>query len=303
MIYLIFSILLSSGLTIALKIANIKKLNADNVVLCNYVFAFVFALSACIRTGRLSAFGELPHVDFASLFAVPSGANSVFFAIVLGLMLGGIFFGNVIVMKYSVVSNGAGITAFFGKTGFIITTLVSLFLWRELPTALQWLGIGVSITALVLMMSDGGSFGNIKAPHLLLLLFAGNAVVEIDNKSFTMYALAEYKDLLVLMTFTTALLLCGLYTGVRRRQMGEGFSLKPSEIALGICMGLPNVLSSFVQLLALQKLPASVFFPSNAAGALIFNILMGRLAFHEKLSKRQVFAVGLAVGSLVLINL
>ena len=303
MIYLIASIFLSAGVASALKIAGIKKLDSDNVTLYNYIFAVSFSLLNCLRSNHLHLMKNLPKADFTTLLSEPNLGNSAFLTLFFGVILGLAYLGIVVSMKYSIRNNGAGITSFFSKTGFILTTVFSIIVWHEIPGLLQWLGIIVAVIALLLMMSNTGEKGNIHAPHFLLLVVLCNSIIEINKKFFTIYAMSDFQDLLVLVIFTVALIACIFYNFGRKRKAGVRFRIKGYEILLGVFMGLPNVLSSIVQLLGLQHLPATVFFPSSAAGSLVFNILVGRFIFKETLSKKQVLAVIVAMTSLVLINI
>ena len=303
MIYLIASIFLSAGVSSALKIAGIKKLDSDNVTLYNYIFAVSFSLINCLKNNHLHLIGNLPKADVITLLSVRNPGNSALLTLLFGIVLGLAYLGIVVSMKHSIQNNGVGITSFFSKTGFILTTIFSIIVWREIPGLLQWVGIAAAIMALLLMLSNTGEKGNIHAPQFLLMVVSCNAIIEINKKCFTMYAINDFQDVLVLIIFTVALFACIFYNFGRKRKAGIKFKIKNQEILLGIFMGLPNVLSSIVQLLGLQNLPATVFFPSSAAGSLVFSILLGRFAFKETLSKKQIMAVVVAMISLVLINI
>ena len=72
---------------------------------------------------------------------------------------------------------------------------------------------------------------------------------------------------------------------------------------LGVCIGVPNLLSPFFLLREKAELPAAVVFPVYNAGSVAVILLGSFLFFHEKLGKKERAAALLTLCAMVLINL
>ena len=70
----------------------------------------------------------------------------------------------------------------------------------------------------------------------------------------------------------------------------------------GLMLGVPNYFSSWFLLLALSQVPASAAFPVFSCGTLLLTALVGRLAFGEKIDRRQGVALGMVAAALALLN-
>ncbi len=303
MFFLFLSVLSNSMMTLTLKLAAYKKYNSDRILIYNYIVAASGAIINMLSKGLLNRYAEISSVDIKSLFSPDKTAeNSIFFVYVCGLVSGVVYLANMLLMKYSIRYNGASITSVFGKTGFVISIAAAVIVWREFPTAAQWAGIALAVVSVVLLFSPGGET-IVKRPMALLYMFILSGVIELSSKTFTMYTLAEYKDMLPPVIFSVALILCCIYVHKGQRRSGERFEFKWTEVLMGLCVGLPNAAASFLMLNALRVVSASVYFPTVAAGGLLVVTAVSMLVFKEKLSRKQIAGMIMVILSLVMINL
>jgi len=66
---------------------------------------------------------------------------------------------------------------------------------------------------------------------------------------------------------------------------------------------VPNYFSARFLLLSLSAVPAVIAYPTYSVGTIVLITLVGRLCFGEKLSRRQIVAMGVILAALALLNM
>lgn len=301
MIFLFFNVVLSSVMVLVFKISAQKGWNGDKIILVNYVVAAGMSLFSLLGSGQGAVLAGQEDGG-AALFAKDSLACSITLGVATGLVQGGAYVLDLTVRSASIAQNGAGLTTFFSKSTFAVTIIISALVWRELPTALQWGGIALIIAALVLTTADLKTL-KARKPLLFLLLVATGTLIEVTSKAVAVYVWPQHNSLFLTVVFSTALVICIVKNLWAKAKTGERLTPARPELALGVLFGITNMLVAWTHLKALGALPASVVFPTQAAGNLLLVFLLGRVFFHEDSSKRLVLSLGIAVAGLVLINL
>jgi len=303
MLFLLLAILCSSAITLILKLVQTRHLNGNYVLLFNYVTTSLSALLLCLRKNLFPALGG-GVLTALRAFAEPATVKgSGALALCVGVCSGVLYLAGLLLIQANIPRNGIGITALFNKCSFLFSILFAILLWHEMPAALQWVGIALAIFSLLLINTGKNQTASFRERLLLPLLLFSNGLSEVNGKVFTQYALPEYKDLFLFVIFTTALIACALMIKIRELRAKAGHRVRFDEIAAGVCVGIPNICSSYFQLKALQVLPASVFFPAFCVGGILLVTAVGAAAFRERLMRRQKIAMLLTMISLVLINL
>lgn len=224
-------------------------------------------------------------------------AESVRWAVLLGLAAGAVFFLGFLFYQLSVRRHGVGLAGAFAKVGILIPMALSLVLWREMPKALQWCGIGLAVFSILLVNWPGrGQLKGALKPALLLLLLCGG-LSEFSNKVFERHGLVTHKSIFLATTFSVALLCSFAGLALSRRPITR------RDVLTGFAVGVPNIFSSFFLISALSQLPAAVVFPAYGAGTIVIIVVAGALIFGERLGPREKVATALIVVALVLINL
>ena len=304
MSYLLLAIACSAAIALIFKHSETAGMNRYAVTTANYLAASL--VSGVILAGRgFSLPGEITLSDamaeigrtLATGQETLSPEAGVVWAVLLGLGAGVVFFLGFIYYQISVREHGVGLAGAFAKLGILVPMSLSLVLWREYPRLIQWCGIGLAVSSIVLV--NWPVKGNLRAalrPALLLLfLFCGAA--EFSNKVFQKYGVLEYKSLFLLVTFAVAFLF-SLTTTIAKRT-----PVTRRDLLTGLAVGVPNLFSSFFLILALDRLAAAVVFPAYGAGTIVIINVVGITFFKEKLSRAEQTAVALTVVALVLINL
>ena len=128
MIYLIFAILFSASLALALRISETFSDNRYGILVGNYVTCLVVA------------FVLLPDKN---IFAAGSRT-----AVLTGIVNGFLFTGNLVLMQKCIRENGAVLSSAFAKLGIVIPVTASILFLGEIPTLFQLVGIVLVIVAI-----------------------------------------------------------------------------------------------------------------------------------------------------------
>ncbi|MBQ4424530.1 MAG: EamA family transporter [Lachnospiraceae bacterium] len=286
MSFLLLAALSSAILTLVLKLFRDPKGNRFGIILGNYLTCMLIAFLQMPQKGQLFS------VSTPTLLMSAAGG----FLYVAGLVL----------TQTSVARNGATLTAAFSKLGLIVPLLISFVFFKEIPSFLKILGLGLAVGAIWLINTGAGegaarageSRGGL-AVLLLTLLACGSS--ESMAKIFSRLGDQREDTRYFFFLFLTAAVLTFILSRAEKKKTGR--SLKFGELAAGILVGIPNYFSSFFLLKALLTLPADVVYPVFSVGSILIVMTAGILFFRERLGRRQVYGLVLILGALVLLNL
>jgi len=76
-----------------------------------------------------------------------------------------------------------------------------------------------------------------------------------------------------------------------------------NELVYGLLVGIPNYFSARFLLLALGSVDAVVAYPTYSVATILVVTMLGKILFHEHLSKRQLTVMALILVSLILLNI
>ena len=176
--------------------------------------------------------------------------------------------------------------------------LFAIIIWQEYPEDLQWIGILLAISSIVLVnfpfKKDLGQALRLN----LIFLFLYGGIAEFSNKIFQKYALVDYKVLFLFWVFFSAFLISSFYSFKK-----VGRYPKKSELLTGFAVGIPNLFSSFFLISALNYLKTAVVFPIFSAGSIVLITAAGCLFFGEKLKTKEWVSILMTVVALILINI
>ncbi len=274
-----FSLLLatvcSASIALFFKFSEGRKLNRYAVTSVNYVTAIVVS---ALMAGALGS----PFTAWraGALVGVPAGVC---------------FFLSFLYYQLSVRDSGAGLAGMFGKLGILLPMLLSLVLWREFPNLVQTVGIVLAVGAIGIV-SAGRRMGENSFHAALLLLFLFGGLAEFSNKLFQKYGISDQKAYFLMIVFSVAFLVSLTMT------IREGKLPTRADIMTGICVGVPNMFSSFFLIRALDFLPTAVVFPVYSAGSMALILILSRLLYKEALSAKHYGAIMMTMIALVMIN-
>jgi drug/metabolite transporter (DMT)-like permease len=198
-------------------------------------------------------------------------------------------------MQLNIRKNGVVLSSIFQKLGLLVTLVISVVFYREIPDLLQGIGFVIALAAIVLMNYQKGSTGvGSRAALLAMLLSCGMA--DAMSKIFTESGVAALEGQFLFYTFAVAMGLCAVIMTVKGQKIGM------REALFGTLIAVPNYFASVFLLGALESLSAVIVYPVFSVGTILAVTLAGVLAFRERLAKQQWIGIGAILIALVLLN-
>ncbi len=298
MLYLMLAILCSSSIALVFKITESKDLHRQAVTTFNYLAATLIA-SFFLISGQTTI--VLTGASLPTIFKTIAqgghltGADSQMYALLLGMVTGIFFYGSFMLYQHNVRHFGASLTGMFSKLGILVPMLVSVILWKEFPTGLQWTAIFLSLVAIVLVNAAPRQ-SNFEIKATLLFLFIVGGMAEFFNKIFQQYAAMPDKPLFLVAVFGTALLISG------SRLLTQKSAFDPRALQYGVIVGTFNLFSSHFLIQSLETVKTSVAFALFSSLSMSLILVASGLFFKERLASRERIAVGLTIVALFLLN-
>lgn len=277
MLYLILAIASSMLVSVCMRLSEGKAKNNISMLATNYAMCTALSLA------------------FAGSIDLFPKAEGLTFALMLGLVSGAMYLGSFMLLQWNIRVNGVVLPATFMKLGVIVPTLTSIIAFGEVPRAMQIAGIALAIIAILMIQLEKGSGRAKNALGLVVLLVAGGST-DVLSKIYEQMGNTALNDQYLLYTFFVALFLCALLAVCKKQKLAM------ADIAFGLLVGVPNYFSARFLLLSLSAVPAVVAYPTYSVGTIVLITLVGRAVFAEKLSRRQLAAMGVILLALVLLN-
>lgn len=285
MIFLILSVLFSTGLFVIFKYFGIYKVDVLKAIVVNYLVAFAM--------GFLLAERQIPitEIYLQSWF---SGA------LVLGALFIAIFF----VMAMTAQKNGVSVTSIAGKMSVVVPVFFGIILYNESVTFLKISGIIIALVAVYLSsVKDEKSTKNGTLVYPILL-FLGSGAIDTILK-YVQVTHVDDRDISVFSgsLFGIAFLFGLLILAIKILKKREPFGVK--NIIAGIVLGVPNYFSIIFLIKALQNknFESSTLFTINNVAIVIVSTLVGLFFFNEHFSTKNKIGVALAVLGIVLVTI
>lgn len=278
MVYLLLAILSSALISIVMRLSTDKVKGNLSMLATNYLLCLI--LSAVYAGFRLTA-------------PMTEGFGTV---LGMGAVNGVLFLSGFLLLQINTRKNGIVLSSIFMKLGLLVSVALSVFLFREVPTAVQIIGFCLAVGSIILINFDKNavSVGS-KAGLIIMLLAAGMG--DAMAKIFESLGPTELSDQYLFVTFAVALILCVCL--VIRKKERPGLS----EIVFGLLIGVPNFFSAKFLLGALAELPAVIVYPTYSVATILAVTVGGVVIFRERLGKRQWIALGVIVAALVMLNI
>lgn len=278
MLFLCLAIVSSAMVSILMRLSEGKIRNNMAMLVMNYGMCTLLAAGYA---------GWATLTDFGPLLHITAG---------MGVCNGVLYLVSFLLLQWNVRKNGVVLSSTFMKLGLLVTMVVSVCLYREIPNGLQIIGFLIAVAAIVLMnyrKEERNSTGY-KAGLVWLLLCGGMA--DAMSKIFEESGVPGMGDAFLFFTFFAALGLCFALMLLQGQRPGKW------EVLFGLMIGIPNFFSSKFLLRSLQSIPAVIAYPVYSVAGILMVTLAGIVLFRERLEKRQWVALALILGALVLLN-
>lgn len=268
MIYLMCAILSSGIISILMKLSKSYITNEMALLSANYFICILCSLF----------FVQDFHFN-----------NSMY----LGILNGFFYWISFVLFQSSIQTNGMTLSCTFQKLGILVPTLLSIFIFHEISSCFQIIGICLAIVCIVLLQNMNTKQKVYSISMLVcLLLFNGSA----DAMSKVFEQVGTNDNLFLVITFLVAFLFC-VISILKSKQR-----IKRNDLLFGILIGIPNYFSARFLLKSLYVLPSLIVYPCYSVFTIVFVGMIGSLCFKEQLNKKYVYILMGFMCALILLN-
>lgn len=278
MFYLVLAVASSALVSILIRFSERYVKHNISMLCINYAMCLVLSV---LYTG------------VGKLFTTGEGIG---WAVSLGTMNGILYLVSFVVLQISIRKNGVVLSATFMRLGVLVPTLLSIFVFHEMPGGLQVIGFVIALLAIVLINFEKGQGGATFKLGLFLLLFGGGTA-DFMAKIYDEMGTPEFEEHFLCLTFVAAFVLCAILA------VKKGQKLAKEDVLFGMLVGIPNYYSARFLLKAVGQVPAVVAYPTYSVATIVVISIVGMICFKEKLTKRQQAAIGLILIALVFLNI
>lgn len=286
MIYLLLSVVFSSGLFVIFKYFDSFQIDILKAIFVNYIVAFVLGFA---------------FADSDFLFVDIPGKPWFLGAVFLGFLFVAIFF----VMAKTAQENGVSVASIAGKMSVVIPVFFGVFLYKESTTLIKILGIVLALIAVYLSAVKKEKNTASKAGLLFpMLLFLGSGVIDTTLK----YVEVNFVNVAEVSLFSGSLFgfaatIAGVLVLGKFLKKKEAFGFK--NLLAGVVLGIPNYYSIVFLIKSLQtkSLESSTLFTINNVAIVVMSTLLGIILFKEEFSIRNKIGFALAIVAIVIVAL
>jgi len=276
MLYLLLAIVSSALIAVIMRVSARYVQAKRSMLAANYVTCLLLAAA------------------YAKFRLLPVGTAGFSTALWMGAVNGVLYLAGFVLLQHNTHKSGVVLSSVFMKLGLLVPIVLSVFLFGEMPTILQWAGFVLAVGAIILINYEKGT--DLSGGRLLLvvMLLAGGCG-DAMSKVFEVYGNGTLSDQFLLYTFASALVLCLVLCSKER----------PDKYAalFGVLVGVPNFFSAKFLLMALNHLPAVIVYPTFSVATILAVTLAGVCLFKERLRPRQWAALAVILVALVLLNI
>lgn len=302
MLYLALAVACSLAIAVIFKISEHRGM--DRVALLTVNYAVAFAVAGGLLATGVGAVGE-------GLALSPS-------LLALGVLTGALFIAGFVLFAYAIRVAGISLATGVMRLSVALPFLASWFVWGEIPSTAQIVGLLVAgaaffliarrsapaTTAHVVGMAEAREEegDRLRVAGVLALLFFAGGTVDVAMKTFDeAFAATNSRALFLLMVFGVAFAI-GLVLVVMRG-LRSGVWPRGATVVLGVGLGVVNYGSAEFILQAISRLSGPFVFPVNNIALVIGAALIGVFVWGERLSTANKFGLGLAALSLILLGM
>ena len=269
--FILAAALCSVGVSILLKIAKIKGFDPLQMIAWNYASAALLCFYWFKPDFKVISWLETPWL----------------LILALGILLPSVF----LFLAKALQSAGILKTEIAQRLSVVLSLLAAYFIFQEQFTLLKFVGIGLGILAVILILFSNSlnTQDGKQGFSYLLCVWLGYAAIDVLLKYTTSLGL-QFAVTLNLI-FTCAFILSTLYLLIKYNRVGS-----ISNILAGLVLGVINFanIAFYVKAhMLLKETPAIVFAGMNIL-VVVFGVIAGLILFKEKL--KPMTSVGLVLG-------
>ena len=285
MLYLLLSILFNAILFVIIKSFAKFNINALQALVVNYLTAFLVGL----------LFLNTQKIDSQIL-----QKNWIFGSIILGFIFIGTFYATTIASQ----RNGLSTASVASKMSIVIPILSGVLLFHEVLNSIKISGIILALIAVY--FTSKKEKGEIQASGNLLypaMVFVGAGTIDASLKYLQSHFVPENE----VGIFSTLTFLCAFFVGIliiSFQVIVNKTKIYGRNILGGIILGIPNFFSLYylIKMLEAKAFQSATLFTIHNIAIVILTSIVGVLFFNEKLNKRNIFGILLALLAIFLVT-
>lgn len=286
MIYLLLTIICSSGISILFKWMGNYRVAILPAIILNYAVAF--SIGILLFEGELSLQYLLDSKWLYLAFFVGS------------LLMAGLY-----LIGYTTQRSGIAVTTIANKMSVIIPISFSILYYSEAMNIYKKLGIVLALVAVLMAVyRKKDPLHRRGSATLPLLMFLLVGIIDSSMK-LAQQDFVEPKDISLFTAFGFGL--AGIIGVIIQSFNFRGFTqfANPYVLIFGVGIGIVNYGTMYFLLFALEKsgLSGSVVYGVNNIGIILLSIFIAFLFFKEKLSKINLIGIALAILAAILLTL
>ena len=281
MIYLLLSILSSTGIFVLFKLFSKYNINTLQAIVVNYVTACICGL--IFYDGQIKT-SEIIQTDW---FIPAFGLGFLFIAIFN-------------VMALTAQKNGLSVTSVASKMSVIIPIVFGIYVYNESIGTQKIIGIVLALIAVYLTsLKAKDNTVLTQFIYLPILLFFGSGIIDT---SVNHYAPDDNIPLFSATIFAIAGIIGFAILSYKSLKLKQHFKMK--SVPLGIALGIVNYCSIYFLLKALRVdgFESSSIFTVNNVVIVAFSTLIGLLLFKEHISKKNWIGIIIAMVAIILVT-
>jgi len=285
LIFLLLSILFSTGLFVIFKYFGIYKIDVLKAIFVNYIVAFFMGFFFAER-----------QIPISEIYLEPWFSGALF----LGALFVSIFF----VMAMTAQKNGVSVTSIAGKMSVVVPVVFGIILYNESVTFLKIVGIIMALIAVYLSSVKEEKSEKNGTLLLPILLFIGSGTIDTLLKYIQEnYVSDEDVSIFSGSLFGIAGVFAFFILVIKTIKKREAFGYK--NIIAGIILGIPNYYSIIFLIKALQNknFESSTLFTINNVAIVVVSTLVGLFFFKEKFSIKNRIGVAMAILGIILVTI
>ena len=279
-VFLLLAMICSASMAIALRFFRTSQNNRYGMILGNYL--------------TCTLIGFLMIADKQLLFLAHPATY------VCGIIGGLLFVLSLVCMQSSISSNGTILSSAFSKLGLLVPLLLSVLFFHEIPSFIQAAGLILVIVSILIMNGTAKQNTGFNLLFLFVVLLT-NGMSDSMAKIYSAIGYQNEETVYMFILFLFAAVLTYILMILETRRTGKKTDL--TDLAAGICIGIPNYFSSVLLLRSLRTIPAVIAYPVFSAGTIMIVTAVSLFLFREHLSRRQTIGLFLILISLVLLNI
>lgn len=285
MLYLLLSIFFNAILFVIIKSFSKFNINALQALVANYLTAFLVGLF----------FLNSQKIDSQIL-----QKNWIFGSVILGFIFIGTFYATTIASQ----RNGLSTASVASKMSIVIPILSGVFLFQEVLNSIKISGIILALIAVY--FTSKKEKGEIQASGNLLypaLVFVGAGTIDASLKYLQSHFVPENE----VGIFSTLTFLCAFFVGlsiISFQVIVNKTKIYGRNIIGGIVLGIPNFFSLYylVKMLEAKAFQSATLFTIHNIAIVILTSIVGVLFFKERLNRRNIFGILLALFAILLVT-